>query len=407
MSPLDPPEPQEPQSPQPSRAHVADLFEPDDAKTPGSGGNGAVGDAADQGGPGSQGSGDGEGEGEGGAGGGHRKRKRRWPRVVAAIGVFLLLVVVGLGGLIWQRESSYNGNIDRIHGVMPKGERPGAGAVGTDNWLLVGSDTRADIGTTGEGGKVWKPGQQRSDTIMLLHLPSDRKKAYVISFPRDSWVNIPGYGNQKINAAFSYGGPPLLIETVEKLTGIRIDHFGAIDFAGFKSMTDALGGVEVDIAQSVYDPARKVSWEAGRQKLDGEKALLFVRQRYNLPNGDFDRIKRQQAFLGALAKKAADGGTISNPFKLDRFLSAFTKSISVDDSVSGGKLRSLALSLRGIRASDITFMTAPNKGSASRGKQSVVLLDQTKAKSLFEAVRTAQMADYVKQHGGNKLGTVS
>jgi LCP family protein required for cell wall assembly len=387
MSPLDPPEPQ---APQPSRAHVADLFEPDGDKAPD--------------GPGNTVGGGGEGEGEGH---GHRKRKRRWPRVLAAVGVFLLLVVVGIGGLIWQRESSYNGNIDRLHGVMPKGNRPNAGASGTDNWLLVGSDTRADIGTTGEGGKVWKPGEQRSDTIMLLHLPADRKKAYVISFPRDSWVDIPGYGNQKINAAFSYGGPPLLIETVEKLTGIRIDHFGAIDFAGFKSMTDALGGVEVNIAQSVYDPARKVSWQAGRQKLDGEKALLFVRQRYNLPNGDFDRIKRQQAFLGALAKKAADGGTISNPFKLDRFLSAFTKSISVDDSVSGGKLRSLALSLRGIRASDITFMTAPNKGSAQRGKQSVVLLDQAKAKSLFEAVRTAQMSDYVKQHGGNQLGTVS
>jgi LCP family protein required for cell wall assembly len=374
---------------------VADLFEPDGAEAA----DGA-GKVAGEGGDGGEGGGTGEGHG-------HRKRKRRWPRVVAAVGVFVLLVVVGIGGLIWQRESSYNGNIDRLHGVMPKGDRPGAGATGTDNWLLVGSDTRADIGTTGEGGKVWKPGQQRSDTIMLLHLPADRKKAYVISFPRDSWVDIPGYGNQKINAAFSYGGPPLLIETVEKLTGIRVDHFGAIDFAGFKSMTDALGGVEVDIAQSVYDPARKVSWEAGRQKLDGEKALLFVRQRYNLPNGDFDRIKRQQAFLGALAKKAADGGTITNPFKLDRFLSAFTKSISVDDSVSGGKLRSLALSLRGIRASDIAFMTAPNKGSAQRGKQSVVLLDQAKAKSLFEAVRTAQMTDYIKQHGVNRLGTVS
>ena len=336
-------------------------------------------------------------------------RKRRWPRVLAAVAVVMLLVVAGVGGLIWQRQSSYNGNIDRIPGVMPTGKnRPGPSVTGTENWLLVGSDTRAEFNTTGEGGRVWKPGEQRSDTIMLLHLPADRTKAYVISFPRDSWVQIPGYGPQKINAAFSFGGPPLLIETVESLTGIRIDHFGAIDFNGFKAMTDALGGVEVDIAESVYDSANKVHWRAGRQKLDGEKALLFVRQRYGLPNGDFDRIRRQQAFLRALAQTAADSGTITNPIKLDRFLSAFTKSISVDDSVTAGKLRSLALSMRGMRPGNVSFLTLPNKGPASRGKQSVVLLDKAKADLLFEAVRTAQIDRYIQQYGGtNRVGKVS
>ncbi len=236
----------------------------------------------------------------------------------------------------------------------------------------------------------------------------DRKKAYLISFPRDSWVEIPGYGNQKINAAFSFGGPKLLIETMENLTGIRIDHYGAIDFEGFKAMTDALGGVTVNIKQSVYDPARKKHWTAGKQKLNGEEALLFVRQRYNLPNGDFDRIKRQQAFLGALAKQAADRGTLTNPLKLDRFLSALTKSISVDESVSAGDLRSLALSMRSVRVSDVMFMTLPHKDAGTRGKQSVVFVDATKAKQLFNAVKTAQMPEYVKQHGGgNRLGTVS
>ncbi|MFG1998747.1 LCP family protein [Spirillospora sp. NPDC048911] len=395
MSPLDPPGPQ---APQPSPGAPAEPGEPGAF-----GGLGVLGEPRAPGEPGEFTPDELE------PGDGHRKRKRRWPRVLAAVLVFVLLVVAGIGGLLWQRQSSYNGNIDRIHGVMPTSKsRPGPNVTGTENWLLVGSDTRADMGTTGDGGQVWKPGGQRSDTIMLLHLPADRDKAYVVSFPRDSWVDIPGYGNQKINAAFSFGGPPLLIDTVEKLTGIRIDHFGAIDFEGFKSMTDALGGVDVDIAQSVYDPARKVSWQAGRQKLDGEKALLFVRQRYNLPNGDFDRIKRQQAFLGALAKKAADGGTISNPLKLDRFLSAFTKSISVDDEVDAGKLRSLALSLRNIRASSVAFITAPNKGSARRGKQSVVLLDRAKAGALFTAVKTAEMADYVAKYGGvNRIGKVS
>ncbi|WP_018654686.1 LCP family protein [Actinomadura flavalba] len=338
-----------------------------------------------------------------------RRRKKRWPRVLIAFGVFVALLLAGVGGLLWQRSSAYDDNIDRVPSALPTGpNRPGPGAVGTENWLLVGSDTRAKAATTGGGEAVWKPGAQRSDTIMLLHLPADRKKAYVISFPRDSWVQVRDYGPSKINAAFSYGGPPLLTETVESLTGIRVDHFGAIDFNGFKSMTDALGGVEVTIKEDVYDPARKTAWTAGKHKLNGEDALNFVRQRYNLPNGDFDRIKRQQAFLGALAKKAADGGTVSNPLKLNRFLSAFTKSISVDSGVKTGDLRSLAFSLRGIRSSDVVFLTVPNKGSASRAKQSVVLLDRAKAGALFEAVKTSEVAEYVATHGGqNRVGTVS
>ncbi|HEY8478492.1 MAG TPA: LCP family protein [Spirillospora sp.] len=344
---------------------------------------------------------------DGSDGDGQSRRKRRWPRVLIAIGVFVALVVAGLGGLVWQRQSSYNGNIDRIKGVMPGTDRPGPNVKGTENWLLVGSDSR-EQNTTGQGGQVWKPGRQRTDTIMLLHLPADRKKAYIVSFPRDSWVEVPGYGHQKINAAFSYGGPKLLIQTVENLTGIRIDHFGAIDFEGFKAMTDALGGVTVNIRHSVYDPARKKYWAAGRQKLNGEEALLFVRQRYNLPNGDFDRIKRQQAFLGALAKQAADRGTLTNPIKLDRFLSALTRSISVDEGVTAGHLRSLALSMRGVRASDVVFMTTPHRGTGTRARQSVVFLDPARCKALFEAVKTARMAEYVRQNGGaNGLGSVS
>ncbi|QFG23756.1 LCP family protein [Actinomadura sp. WMMB 499] len=341
--------------------------------------------------------------------GGERRRKKRWPRVLIAIGVFVALVVAGLGGLVWQRQSAWNGNVDRLPGVMPEAEnRPGPNVAGTENWLLVGSDRRSETQTTGQGSDGWKPGEQRTDTIMLMHLPADRSKAYMISFPRDSWVDVPGYGKQKINAAFSYGGPKLLIQTIEGLTGVRIDHYGAIDFAGFESMVDALGGVTVNIKKSVYDPARKVNWQAGKQELDGEEALLFVRQRYNLPNGDFDRMKRQQALLRALAKKAADNGTLTNPLKLDRFVSALTKSISVDDGMSGGDLRSFAVGLRHLRVSDVTFLTAPHKGTGMVQKQSVVFLDPPKAKALFDAVKSAGMPAYVQRYGGGSdLGTVS
>ncbi|MFV2175110.1 LCP family protein [Actinomadura sp. LOL_016] len=356
---------------------------------------------------------DGPGAGENdafwGAGdGGEKRRKKRWPRVLIAIGVFVALIVAGLGGLAWQRQSAWNGNVDRVPDVMPEANRPGPNVAGTENWLLVGSDRRSETQTTGEGNDAWKPGEQRTDTIMLMHLPADRSKAYMISFPRDSWVDVPGYGKKKINAAFSFGGPKLLIQTIEGLTGVRIDHYGAIDFAGFESMVDALGGVTVNIKKSVYDPARKVNWQAGRQQLDGEEALLFVRQRYNLPNGDFDRMKRQQALLRALAKKAADSGTLTNPLKLDRFVSALTKSISVDESLSGGDLRSFALSLRHLRVADVTFLTAPDKGTGMVRKQSVVFLDPPKAKALFDAVKGAEMPAYVQRYGGGSdLGAVS
>ncbi|REE97984.1 LCP family protein [Thermomonospora umbrina] len=350
-----------------------------------------------------------EGAGEAGDDAARQTRRRRRRRVLWSVLVFVMLIVLGIVSLVWWRQASYNGNIDRLPGVMPAEEgRPGPNVVGTENWLLVGSDTRVESATTGDDGDLWKPGQQRSDTLMLLHLPADRDKAYVISFPRDSWVPVPGHGVQKINAAFSYGGPPLLIETVEDLTGVRVDHFGAIDFNGFKSMTDALGGVDVHVAKTVYDQHSNITWHAGKNHLDGDKALMFVRQRKELPNGDFDRIKRQQAFLRAVIQKAAEGGTISNPLKLDRFMSAFTKSISVDESVSAGDLRSLAISMRGVRGSDITFLTVPNKGPAWRGKQSVVLLDEAKAKSLYDSVRSAEIAEYVERHGGaNSVGTVS
>jgi len=337
-----------------------------------------------------------------------KPKRRIWLRVVLSIGAFVLVVVVAMAALIWQREVSYNSNIHRIHDALPTGNRPAEGAKGAENWLLVGSDSRSDSGTTGDGSAVWQLGDQRSDTIMLVHLPENRKSAYIMSIPRDSWVDIPDHGTAKINAAFSYGGPALLVSTVEQLTSVRIDHYAAIDFEGFKSMTDALGGVEVQVAKTVYDPMRHVTWTAGPHRLNGDQALLYVRQRYNLPGGDFDRIRRQQAFLKALGTKALRGSTLTNPFKLDGFLTAFTKSISVDDGVSAGKLRSLALGMTGLRPGNIAFMTLPVKGTATRAKQSVVLLDPAKAQPLYQALAQDEMGQYVQRYGGlNSLDTVS
>lgn len=340
----------------------------------------------------------------------HRRRRRVLLRVlIAAVGGIVVLTAAGVG-LAFERQSAYNDNITRVPGALPTGDRPAVapGAAGAQNWLLVGSDTRATGGTTGKGANGWKYGAQRSDTMMLVHLPADRKKAYVISLPRDSWVEVPGHGRQKINAAFSYGGPNLTIRTVESLTGVRIDHYAAIDFEGFRDMVDAVGDIQVTLDRAVVDPMHQKSWKAGVNTLDGERAMWFVRQRYGLPNGDFDRIKRQQAVLSALAKKAASSGTLTNPLRLNGFLDAFTKSITVDDSVTVGRLRSLALSLRGLRTSDVSFMTLPHAGSSMQDGQSVVLLDEVKDKVLFSAVRQDTMPGYLNSVGGaEQLGSVS
>jgi LCP family protein required for cell wall assembly len=235
---------------------------------------------------------------------------------------------------------------------------------------------------------------------MLVHLRADRDRAYLVSFPRDFWVPIQGHGNAKLNAAFSFGGPPLLIATVERLTGVRVDHFAILDLEGFRSMTDALGGVDVQVTRTVWAPAQKVLWPAGTHHLDGAWALDFVRQRHNLPGGDLGRIKRQQAFLKALARQVVDRGTLANPLKLNAFLEAATKAVSADASLTIARLRSLALQFRSVRAGDLVFVTAPVAGMGTEGRESVVYLDRAKGRPLYWALRADAVEGYLAGVGG-------
>lgn len=238
---------------------------------------------------------------------------------------------------------------------------------------------------------------------MLVHLAGDGTTVLVTSIPRDSWVSIPGHGMAKINAAFSFGGPRLLVRTVEQLTGVRIDHYAAVDFAGFEAMTDAVGGVDVTIPRTVHDSASHKTWTKGRHHLDGTQALLYVRQRHGLPGGDLGRIRRQQNFLRALLTKAHSTGVLANPLRLDAFLTATTKAVTVDDTLDNGDLRSLAFRYRGLGAGDIAFLTAPVRGAGVRDGQDVLFLDRHKAAELFRAVRVDRVARYVD---GARGGTV-
>jgi LCP family protein required for cell wall assembly len=332
-----------------------------------------------------------------------RPRRRRLTRVLVAAAATAVLLVGGATGLFLERQRAYDRNLQRIPGAFPaEPGRPARAPGRAQNWLLVGSDRRADQATTGRdaGQPLWRPGAQRADTIMLVHLAADRDRAYLVSFPRDAWVAIPGRGNAKLNAAFSFGGPPLLVATVERLTGVRVDHFAVLDFEGFRSMTDALGGVDVRVTQTVWAPAQQVLWPAGTHHLDGAQALDFVRQRHNLPGGDLGRIRRQQAFLKALARQVVERGTLGNPLRLNAFLGAFTRSVSVDESLTIARLRSLALEFRSLRAGDLAFLTAPVAGTGREGRQSVVYLDRVRGQRLYRALRADKVEAYLAAAGG-------
>jgi LCP family protein required for cell wall assembly len=317
----------------------------------------------------------------------------------------VLLLVVGLlgGGLAAWRLSSYDGKLTRTDAFAGLTDgRPAHAVAGARNILIIGSDSR--------DGTAYNPNDrssttatvagERSDTVIVAHIPADHSKAYIISIPRDTYVFIPksatsGQGGYKakINAAYAWGGIPLVVQTVERFTGVRVDNVVKVDFNGFKAMTDALGGVDVTVDKTTTDPRSKRTFTAGVNHLDGAAALDFVRQRYGLPNGDFDRVRRQQVFIRALLSKATSSGTLSDPIKLDRFISASASSLTVDGDFS---LTDFALQLRGLRSGDITFVTSPYSGTQTIDGQSVVVADKEKARSLYQAVDQDKVADWLK-----------
>jgi anionic cell wall polymer biosynthesis LytR-Cps2A-Psr (LCP) family protein len=313
-----------------------------------------------------------------------RRRKNRRPLVILLVLLCLLAAMVG-GGLVWAKyaiESNLHTIGDPFAEVPNRPELPKAveaeESVPT-NILILGSDSRISAGDPSQ----WKYGAQRTDAIMLLHIPGDRKGAYVVSIPRDSWVEIPGNGYAKLNAAYSFGGPPLMIQTLESLTGARIDHFAVADFDSFAQLTDQLGGVVID-----------------GQLLNGTEALAYARERYTLPRGDFDRIKRQQNWLRAMAASTAVTEARKDPSKVFGLVSAASTAVSVDDNLSLQEMVDLALDIRATGTSGVSYITTPVAGTgwSPDGTQSIVNLDQTAAAELFAAMANDQMAEYVQAH---------
>ena len=348
----------------------------------------------------------------------HRNRPGRWLRRLAAVlAVLIVLVPVAGFGLYLY----YQTRIAHVALSFPPGYRRPAGVRGSVTYLLIGSDSRA--GTGREYNSSGLATGRNSDTQILAHLDADGS-ATLVSFPRDTYVPIPGYTDahgrahpatpNRINAAFGLGGPTLTIQTMESLTGLRIDHFIEVDLAGFKQITDAVGGIDVCLKSSptvevglddlghpfrstnLDDPFTQFHGHPGTLHLDGEQALAFVRQRHGLPTGDLDRIKRQQLFLAAAYRKATSSSVLLDPTSLLPLLNAATGALTTDPQTSLTDLRSVLAQLRGTDPTRIHLETLPTRwptaadGADRHGLvhgMSVLIYDRAAADAMLAPLR--------------------
>ncbi|PWJ26607.1 LytR family transcriptional attenuator [Branchiibius hedensis] len=317
-----------------------------------------------------------------------RRRKPAGKLKVALLTLasMLAVLVLAAGGFALYLNHLLDSNI-KHSAMLPVGEQPtkDPGAGDAQNILLLGSDSRdREIGAG-----------SRSDVIQLLHVNNDRSRIDIIHFPRDMYVEIPGHGKNKINAAYSYGGAPLLVQTMENMLNLRIDHVAQIDFQGFADLTDTLGGVRLYVPQG-FDEAGFGSWTKGWHDMNGEQALGFVRERHQLTQGDLDRGRNQQAWIKAVLTKTLSAGTLLNPIKLTDAINDVTKYTTVDESFDSATIRSLALSLRDIRGDDLHFKTAPISGFQTIDGQDVDIVDSTLLSQLGKALVTDQMSTYTE-----------
>jgi LCP family protein required for cell wall assembly len=329
---------------------------------------------------------------------GRASRQRRHSPLIGALRVsaaFLSVLVLVASGVMWFLYRDFTTKVDRVNAI---------GATHDDvdgkdmNILLVGSDDRtnatpaelAELSTTEEV-------TNSTDTMILVHIPADGRKATAVSFPRDSYVTIPGCsGQHKLNSAYVNGatdcgttkadpdrGRQKLVQTISQLSGLKIDHYVEVDLLGFYRVTKAIGGVQVCLNKAQKDPFSGIDLPAGPSTIEGKQALAFVRQRHGLPRGDLDRIVRQQYFMSATFRKVTSLGVLTNPIKLKRLLDAVGSSIRMD---SGLDPIQLAGQLRGLAAGNVTFTTIPTEGNARRNGVDVILVDEAAIPQFFESV---------------------
>ena len=337
---------------------------------------------------------------DGSAATGPRRRRGRVGVVARVLAGLLSVIVLGTTGWGWYLARVAEASVNRMDAIPTSGN-DGTGHGGAAmNLLLVGNDSRDDLtkaqqiqlNAGADGGGI------NTDTMMLVHIPADGSRASFVSFPRDSYVQIPGHGWDKLNAAYAYGytsvrddagdsdkqaaGAQLLIQTISQLTGLRIDHYAEVDLLGFFNLSTVVGGVEVNLCQPVKDGFSGANFPAGVQTISGADALRFVRQRHGLPRGDFDRIIRQQVFIAGVLRKMLSENVLLNLGKQRQLVQAAAQSLTIDQSLD---LMSLAQQMRSVTAGSIQFQTIPFVGddTDSQGRYILRLKDTATLHQFF------------------------
>lgn len=330
-------------------------------------------------------------------------------------------------GYAWNNVNNLNSNITQLGGLELGGADDGAVDI-----LLVGTDSRTDAKgnpLSADELRLLRSGQEvatNTDTILLIRIPNDGSSATAISVPRDSYVEVPGIGMSKINAAYgttkegvrqravesgesaaaaeeegTQAGRKALIDSVAGLTGVHVDHYAEVGLLGFVLLTNAVGGVDVCLTDAVNDPYSGARFRAGEQTLNGPKALSFVRQRHGLPRGDLDRITRQQVFMASLANKMLSANMLADPGKLAELQRAVSRSVVIDDNWDVVKLAEQLKDLSGGRVKFATIPVVTEQGWSEDGQQSVVEVDPTEVRTFTDNLLnrkqeagTAERADY-------------
>jgi LCP family protein required for cell wall assembly len=315
------------------------------------------------------------GGGRGGYPGRPRRRRLRPRRILGLLAVLVALVLVaGVGEYI-----NLSGRLHHEPVLVDYAGQPAQGS-GT-NWLIAGSDSRQGLSAAQEkalstGSDI---GGSRSDTIMVLHIPASGP-AVLVSLPRDSWVDIPGYGENKINAAYAFGGPKLLAETVQNATGLRIDHYMEIGFGGFVGVVNSIGGVRMCLSAPLHDQASGLNLSAGCQNLTGAESLAYVRDRHDFAEQDLQRIQDQRVFLKALLSKLTSTGVLLNPFAAVPAADGVAGTLSVDQGTSLSNLVSAAFALRSPLTTTVPIASS---NYVTANGQDAVLWNRTQALQLF------------------------
>jgi LCP family protein required for cell wall assembly len=345
-------------------------------------------------------------------------RRRRWMRFAAFAASLLVLTAAGVG---WTLYNRLDGNIRTDDATARdlkdyEAQRPDRPVGEAENILLLGSDSR--LGGNSAYGR--DQGGQHSDTTILLHVAADHRSATGVSIPRDLMVGVPSCTGRdgvrmkarftQFNSAFQNGGAGCAIRTVESLTGMRVDHHLVVDFTGFKSLVDTVGGVEVCLPGAVRDRDAKLELPAGRQTLGGEDALGYVRARHGLGNGsDTDRMSRQQQFLGSLVKKVRSNGVLLNPAKLYPVLHSATSALTADEGLDSlGELYELARGVRDIPESQVRFLTVPRQSyRLDRNRDELVQPDAGRLFAQLRADRTVRIGEQGGQGTGASAGAAA